>query len=97
MKRKAIMLFAFPITAALAGCVAPAPHLEAHFGDAVRQAVAQQTLNPNASLNPDPVSGIDGEAAKNAADRYQETFKSPPPVVNVINIGGGINGGGGGR
>jgi hypothetical protein len=90
---KAIMLFAIPLSAALAGCVAPAPHLEENFGNAVRQAVAQQTLNPNASLNNDPVAGIDGESAKNAADLYEETFKSPPPVVNVINIGGSISGG----
>jgi hypothetical protein len=90
---KAIMLLAIPLSAALAGCVAPAPRVDESFGNAVRQAVAQQTLNPNASLNNDPVAGIDGESAKNAADLYEETFKSPPPVVNVINIGGSISGG----
>ena len=39
---------------------------------------------------------MDGLAAHQTMQRYQQSFKSPPPVVNVINIGGGIGGGGGG-
>jgi hypothetical protein len=38
------------------------------------------------------VSGIDGRAAKESIKRYQDSFKEPPPVTNVINIGGGLGG-----
>ncbi len=78
--------------AALAGCAANTPNLDAHFGEAVRTARAQQTINPDGPRNPDPVAGLDGRAAKSAMDTYQDSFKAPPPTFNVINIGGGITG-----
>lgn len=77
----------------VAGCAAPASsenrqsEVDLRFGDAVRQARAQQTLNPEARST-DPVAGIDGVAAQNAIERYQKSFKEPPPSFNVINIGG---------
>ena len=46
------------------------------------------TLNPRGAANPDPVAGLDGQAARAALERYQDSFKAPPPVINVINIGG---------
>lgn len=76
----------------LGGCVSPTPILDEHFGEAVRQAREQQILNPDAGNNPDPVTGMDGPAAKEAMQRYRDSFKSPPPVTNVINIGGTITG-----
>lgn len=69
------------------------PNYDLRFGEAVRQARQRQTLNPTASANPDPVAGMDGKAAHDALILYQKTFKTPPPVVNVINIGGQIGGG----
>lgn len=81
----------------LGGCAgSPTPNYDARFGDAVRLARQQMTLNPNAGANPDPVTGMDGKAAREAQGRYQDSFKSPPPVVNVINIGGQMGSGGGG-
>jgi hypothetical protein len=82
----------FAVLAILAGC-STTPHYDKHFGDAVRQAKLAMTINPNASANPDPVAGIDGQAATEAFGRYQTSFKEPPPVVNVINIGGTTGGG----
>lgn len=82
----------------LVGCAtSPTPNYDAKFGDAVRQARQMMIINPNAGANPDPIAGMDGVAAKEAAGRYHQSFKTPPPVVNVINIGGGIGGGGAGR
>lgn len=74
-----------------AGCVAPSPYAEANFGRAVDAAKAQQTLNPDASRNTDPVAGIDGVAAANAVGEYHKSFKAPPPTFPVINIGTGGN------
>jgi hypothetical protein len=91
-----MLLLLAPMTL-LAGCAAsPTPRYDALFGDAVRQSRQAQVLNPRPST--DPVLGMDGKAAKQATERYQDLFKAPPPVVNVINIGGAIGApGGGGR
>lgn len=76
----------------LAGCAnTGTPVLDDHFGYAVNMAKSQQTINPDASLNTDPVAGIDGVAADNAIDRYHKITKEPQPTFN---IGGGIGGGG---
>ncbi len=78
----------------LGGCAASTtPNYDMRFGDAVRQARARMTLNPNAGANPDPIAGMDGRAAREAIGRYQDSFRAPPPVVNVINIGGSASGG----
>ena len=94
------LLMSLLATAAMAGCASSAtPNYDMRFGQAVRQARLTQTINP-AAANTDPVSGLDGPAAREAADRYQESFRKPPPTVNVINIGGNIatnQGGGSGR
>ena len=76
-------------TVLLAGCAATAtPNYDARFGNAVREARQRMTLNPNAGASTDPIAGMDGRAAREGIVRYQDSFKSPPPVVNVINIGG---------
>ena len=75
-----------------AGCVSIHPEVDQRHGDAVTAANRAQTINPQGMRNPDAVSGIDGRAAKETMDRYVDSFKSPPPNTNVINIGGGLAG-----
>ncbi len=77
----------------MAGCASVTPNYDAKFGDAVREAKHEMTINPSAGKNPDQVAGVDGKAGKNTIILYQDTFKAPPPVVNVINIGGGLGSG----
>lgn len=77
---------------ALQAC-AMTPNLDARFGDSVNGARAQQTLNPDASKNPNAVAGMDGKAAQEAMLRYRETFKNPPPPGNVFTIGVGSGSG----
>lgn len=84
----------------LVGCVNPAPVLDDNFGKAVNAAKAQQIINPDASLNTDPVAGVDGQAADAAMNRYHRSFVQPPITPNVFNIGvssgtGGTTSGGG--
>lgn len=86
--KKLIILAAL---AATAGC-STTPNYDARFGDAVREARLAQTINPNAGSNPDQAAGLDGQAAREAMGRYLQTFKEPPPVINVINIGGAVGG-----
>ncbi|MDP2441011.1 hypothetical protein [Rhodoferax sp.] len=83
--RLAGKLAAASCAALLTACAATTPALDANFGNAVRQARSDQTLNPTASANRDPVLGIDGRAAASAQERYQESFKAPPKTFEVIN------------
>lgn len=71
---------------ALCGC---ATDNGARMGRSVNLIMAQQTLNPQAALNSDPVTGMDGKAAKSAYDAYQKSFRSPEPKPNVFTIGVG--------
>ena len=91
----------FAVALLAAGCAdTPTPHNEALFGAAVREARLAMTIDPAAGQHGDDAKGIDGRAAKEAAKRYHDSFKEPPPVVNVVNIGGAIGGsnsGAGGR
>ena len=79
----------------LTACNAPLPRAEQSpnpdpsFGNAVRQARAQQTLNPQASRNNDPVAGIDGQSARSAIENYGKGFKEPSRSFNVLGIGNG--------
>ena len=84
------------VLALLAGCAGTAtPNYDAKFGNAVRQARQLMIINPNAGTNPDPMAGMDGKTANEALGRYHDSYKAPPPVVNVINIGGAVGGKGG--
>lgn len=77
----------------LAGCKSMTPNYDARFGDAVRDAKRKMTIHPEAGKNPDLATGLDGKSANDAILLYQGSFKTPPPAVNVINIGGSIGGG----
>jgi hypothetical protein len=82
------------LLALLGGCAtSPAPNYDLRFGQAVREARQRMTINPNAGSNPDQVLGMDGPAAHESIGRYEDSFKAPPPVVNVINIGGSVGAG----
>lgn len=78
---------------AVAGCATHTPNLDQRFGDAVNTAKAQQTLNPDASQNTDPVMGLDGKAANAVIDRYHRSYERPPATTNIFNIGVGSGGG----
>ncbi|MDR6857399.1 hypothetical protein [Variovorax guangxiensis] len=82
------MLLAIAALASLVGCSTTTPHYDARFGDAVRDAKRKMTIHPDAGKNTDQALGLDGRASRETMQRYQDSFKEPPPVVNVINIGG---------
>ncbi|AIY42961.1 tRNA dimethylallyltransferase [Collimonas arenae] len=75
-----------------AGCSTTTPNYDTKFGDAVREAKLKMIIHPDAGKNPDQVAGMDGKAARESILQYQDTYKTPPPVVNVINIGGSLGG-----
>jgi type IV pilus biogenesis protein CpaD/CtpE len=71
----------------LAGC-ATTPEADARFGQSVRAALASQVARPDAVRNPDPVTGIDGRAARAAQEHYEKSFgktetSAPLPVALI--------------
>lgn len=70
------LFLAGTFVAALAGC-STTPMWDARFGEPVRVIAAQQTLDPDASRNADPVKGVDGKAAQGAMGDYTKTFTQP--------------------
>lgn len=92
MIRMVWLLLVFALSQALAGCMSQptysrTPNLDEKFGMAVETARAQQTINPNASRNTEPVTGLDGRAGREAVERYEASFQRPPPPANVFSIG----------
>ena len=71
------------ITLLLASCLlgacgaSTAPRTDEQMGNALRTIKMQQTLNPEASRNADPVSGVDGAAARSALESYRDSFRRP--------------------
>ncbi|HEY1044102.1 MAG TPA: hypothetical protein VGE60_09580 [Telluria sp.] len=41
---------------------------------AVRTALAAQVINHGGATNPEPVTGLDGRAARQAQERYEKSF-----------------------
>lgn len=72
-----------------AGCAMPPDAQEPPMGASVSLTMAQQVLNPAAGTNRDPVSGLDGKAAKSAYGAYQKSYQAPAPQQNVFTIGVG--------
>ncbi len=67
------------LTVALTACVPTTPRLDANFGMAVNVAKAQQTVNPDASLNRVPVK-VDGQVGDAMVDNYRESYITPRPA-----------------
>ena len=75
------------LVAPLTGCLTSTPAYDNHFGEAVRLSRSMQILNPDAAMNTDPVTGIDGKAATASMDRYNTSFRTPPQALDAFTIG----------
>jgi len=71
----------------LTACAPTTPDWDAQFGSAVRLAIAQQTIDPDAATRAPDLEGLDGAAAREAIIRYRSSFKEPPPAANSFTIG----------
>ena len=72
----------------IGGCTAFESRLEKDYGNSHRLAIVNQTLNPEAEKNLEPVYGIDGKTANIIVESFQKGFedRSPEPEypLNVI-------------
>ena len=92
-----LALFLTVTSFTLSGCATDPYVVEPALGKTIRDAMAQQTLNPEAVRQSAVQTGTDGVIWKSAIDRYQKSFEVPPPPVNVMNIGLGNSSGTSGR
>lgn len=65
----------------LSACAATTPQSDARFGQSVRATLASQVAQPAAVRNANPVSGVDGQAARAAQERYERSFAKPEPAA----------------
>lgn len=72
----------------LVACVQTTPQWDSRFGESVRLARQQQTLNHSAGGDA-PVNGIEGSTGREIVTRYRSTFKEPEPANNSFTIGVG--------
>jgi len=88
MKKGCLLLIGLAVIATLAGCATPS-RVETDYGTSFNLAKFNQTLNPEAEKNFEPVTGFDGIASQATLERYRKGFreKSEAPVYS-INIGG---------
>jgi type IV pilus biogenesis protein CpaD/CtpE len=84
---RSFILAALAATLVLSGC-ALAPHYDRQFGASVQQALAQQTLNPQAVNNRAPVTGMDGKAAESVYENYQKSFRAPEAQTSSLGTAG---------
>ena len=70
-----------------AACVSPSPYLDSQFGAATELNKAMQTRDPDAASKHPAPDGMDGVAANDTIDRYQKTYRDPPPQQNILTIG----------
>lgn len=75
------------LAGALSACVSTTPHWDRRFGLDTRMVLLQQTANPAASRNGDPVAGMDGRSARAAYERYQKAAGEAAPQPPSINGG----------
>ena len=73
---------------ASAACAGPS-RVEMDYGTSAKLSKFNQILNPEAEKNLQPVTGLDGVAAKAVMDKYQKNFEKPaPPPTYMLTFGG---------
>jgi hypothetical protein len=60
----------------ISACAQPG-RLDRDYGRSVKQFQSNQVLDPEAGKNLEPVTGLDGEAARVSIEKYRESFKTP--------------------
>lgn len=73
------------------GCATVPNPVQASFGTSFELAKKNQTLNPAASDNLEPVEGFNGSAAQLAMERYRNSFRDVPTRQTFILEAGDIS------
>ncbi len=66
----------------------PPSRLEMDYGTSFKLMKFNQIANPDAEKNLEPVTGMDGQAAKATIEKYRKDFEKPPEApVYMFGIG----------
>ena len=92
-----ILMGIIPLLGMLAGCSGMS-RVEMDYGNSIQTAKMNQILNPQAGKNLEPVTGLDGKAAKATVEKYQKSFEAAPtpsslPSIITLGTSGGGEGG----
>ena len=83
-----VLINLLAIVMLLGGCTVFESRLEKDYGNSHRLAIVNQTLNPEAEKNLEPVYGIDGKTANIIVEGFQKGFevrkREPECPLNVI-------------
>jgi len=73
----------------LAGCSTQS-RLEMDYGTSYKLAIMNQTLDPKAEKNLEPVYGLDGQVAEKVMNKHEKSFeKAAPAPTYIMNVGSG--------
>jgi len=85
MFKKSLIIVGITAAVSMAfACSGPDTLSQRNWGKSYGTAVYSQTLNPDAGKTSEPVESLDGQAAKNNMQKYQDGFK----VKETIQTGG---------
>ena len=90
IRKYSVMFSVLSIMVFFVGCTQYPNRLEKDYGNSYSFARENQTLNPEAEKNLEPVYGFDGQAAERTIGRYRKSFEKavPPPIyTNVVTSG----------
>jgi len=89
--KKAFWIMASLIGASLLISACAPSRLEMDYGTSHKLAKFNQTLDPAAEKNLEPVYGLDSQAAQKVEDKDRKDFEKPAPAqsytINLGNIG----------
>jgi hypothetical protein len=92
MRRAAICILCIVLTIFLISACAGPTRLDKDYGRSVKQAWINQTLDPEAEKNLEPVTGLEGKAAQSSIEKYRKTFEqsrdAPQPLIQTGSQGG---------
>ena len=83
MKTNIYIMTLAMITLFLAGCATEPSRVEMDYGTSYKLAIHNQTLNPDAEKNIEPVYGIEGQIAEKNVEKYRKSFDRPLPATNT--------------
>ena len=75
LKKSLIIVVVIAAISLVSACSGPDTLLEKNWGKSYESAAYNQTLNPDADKNLKPVDSLDGQAAENVQQKYQDGFK----------------------